>query len=67
MREGKKSWNFSKMVSVLLVAFTQSDADAQASKIHSFCESGQESEDLSEPSEFLENKSKCDLCISSRE
>lgn len=42
------------------------------SKIHNSCESGQESEDLSEPillNEFIEIKSKCgtELCISLRE
>lgn len=54
MREGKKRQTLSSTVSVLLVAFESFD---QVSKVHSFCESGQESEDLSETmllDEFLD-------------
>lgn len=38
---------------------TKSDGDTQVSKVHNFCESGQESEDLSEPilfNEFIDIK-----------
>lgn len=62
MQEGKKNSTLPRTVSVLLVVFeplTKSDGDAQVSKVHNFCESGQESEDLSEPilfNEFIDIK-----------